>query len=75
MALGRCPCTFGAHLGVFGHTPGRARPGQRPRCGDVPCLQPPQGGCERYPNVPLCLWQCTPAALLGTPNTGGAGTW
>lgn len=25
MAVGRCPCTFGARLGVFGHAPGTAR--------------------------------------------------
>lgn len=77
VAAGRCPCTFGARLGVFGHAPGtgsRAALGLCPGCSRAPRLRPPPGGCKQHPNVPLGSRQCTPAALRDaapTPDTGG----
>lgn len=79
VAVGRCPCIFRAHLGVFGHTPGIActEQGSAGGCAQAAamcCLQPPWGCCEQHPSVPLYSWQCTPAALLDaacTPDTGG----
>lgn len=87
VAAGRCPCTFGARLGVFGHMPGIAcmEQGSAGGCTQAAAMcrasSRPRGVASSTPmspsacsNAPLLLFWMQPVPLTPVgPERGSAG--